>query len=78
MRLSGNATASGTITEVGSGYDISDLINNPPVLYDGNGDVVSVSQWKTERDPLGVQLKYMTNDGWRYIITAAAPQTYSY
>ena len=32
----------GDTVEVGSGYDPSDLTNNPPILYDSNGDVMEV------------------------------------
>ncbi len=48
LKLSGanfsNAqSGSGTITEVGSGFDTSDLTNNPPVIYDSNGQDVALN-----------------------------------
>lgn len=72
IKLSGlNA---GDPVEVGSGYDPSDLDNNPPILYDSNGDVMEVSQWRTSHSPFGVFLCFRLSGIMYYIYSLDNPQ----
>ena len=62
--------------EVGSGYDPSDLTNNPPVLYDANNNVLEVADWRSTSSPFGDFIGFKLTSGatYYYIYSYDNPQ----
>ena len=68
----------GTVLEIGSDYDTSDMINNPPVVYGPDGSEIS-GYWKM----IAISTYYFNPDnygqGWGYVFdNYTNPETYTW